>query len=407
MEPKSSVDWICEISKTQSLGELADCAFGLLKNPVFITDAAHTILAYTKCVKVDQPLWRDNVINGDIASRTMRESRDVELNHKASMERNTAIKVDADDKFPFSRIIKVIVSDGKMVGIMVVSGFFTVFEETDVKLADIVASFAKPLIQRTYCHAAKSTKTAANYIIGLLDGKVATTESVRQKLSVLHVEAMPYWYVLVIASDNISGEDVNINELILRLSRVLHCCAFLYNDQIVCVLGVKREIKNWEEDVSSLNDIVMNHNLAVGVSRCFRDLADVRQHYIQSVSALDISRAFSRKKSYRFYDYSLTYKMFRMLGDDLVSFCHQKVRELNDYDRQHHTELCATLQIYLENYRSLSRTADILFIHKNSVRYRIEKCKDLLASNFDGNEESFSFILSLRIIEYNKITYNK
>ena len=90
----------------------------------------------------------------------------------------------------------------------------------------------------------------------------------------------------------------------------------------------------------------------------------------------------------------------RIPEEELLLFCHQKVQELADYDRVHNTELCVTLQVYLEQTKSLVHTAEILFIHRNTVRYRVNKCMELMGTQFNDGSEVFSYILSLRMLEY-------
>lgn len=48
------------------------------------------------------------------------------------------------------------------------------------------------------------------------------------------------------------------------------------------------------------------------------------------------------------------------------------------------------------------KTAELLFIHRNTVRYRIHKCTELINSDLEDGNEIFAFILSLRILEYRK-----
>jgi DNA-binding PucR family transcriptional regulator len=65
-------------------------------------------------------------------------------------------------------------------------------------------------------------------------------------------------------------------------------------------------------------------------------------------------------------------------------------------------ELCATLEVYLEQAKSLAKAAEVLFIHRNTVRYRINKCMELMNTDLEDGNEIFAYILSLRILEYDK-----
>jgi DNA-binding PucR family transcriptional regulator len=88
------------------------------------------------------------------------------------------------------------------------------------------------------------------------------------------------------------------------------------------------------------------------------------------------------------------------VGGKLSACCNQKVRDLDAYDRAHNLDLCRTLQVYLENGFSLLRTSEILFVHKNTVRYRVEKCMTQLFGGPDRKGDLFSILVSLRILEY-------
>ena len=69
MENDENLKILCRISHSESLQEAADLAFELLGNPIFITDSARTVLAYTKCVQIDSPFWQETIVNANIDSQ--------------------------------------------------------------------------------------------------------------------------------------------------------------------------------------------------------------------------------------------------------------------------------------------------------------------------------------------------
>ncbi|MEB4616105.1 PucR family transcriptional regulator, partial [Leucobacter sp. M11] len=62
----------------------------------------------------------------------------------------------------------------------------------------------------------------------------------------------------------------------------------------------------------------------------------------------------------------------------------------NIYDplRAHSPELLETLWCYLDNGRSLEATARELFVHPNTVRYRLKKVSEVIGWNATGARES-------------------
>ena len=62
--------------------------------------------------------------------------------------------------------------------------------------------------------------------------------------------------------------------------------------------------------------------------------------------------------------------------------------------------LLKTLQVYLETCLQYEKTARQLFVHKNTVRYRIAKCQKFLNTDFTDGKKNFQYTLSLKILEY-------
>ena len=62
MPDSSKLDLLCQLPHTADLQQLCDLAFQIMGNPIFISDMAHTILAYTKCVEIDDPTWQENIV---------------------------------------------------------------------------------------------------------------------------------------------------------------------------------------------------------------------------------------------------------------------------------------------------------------------------------------------------------
>lgn len=56
--------------------------------------------------------------------------------------------------------------------------------------------------------------------------------------------------------------------------------------------------------------------------------------------------------------------------------------------KQHNTELLATLWAYLDNGRSLEATARELFVHPNTVRYRLKRISELIGWDATGSREA-------------------
>ena len=79
---------------------------------------------------------------------------------------------------------------------------------------------------------------------------------------------------------------------------------------------------------------------------------------------------------------------------------HKDLFTLSDYDLENDTHYFLTLFEYLKNERKTLETADALKIHRNTLRYRIEKITDLIESNLDNHTERMQLFLSYAIWFY-------
>ena len=67
------------------------------------------------------------------------------------------------------------------------------------------------------------------------------------------------------------------------------------------------------------------------------------------------------------------------------------------YDRDHGTELVSTLRVFLANSGSWSKAAEAMFIHVNSLRYRIRRIHELTGRDPRSLEDQAALLLALQI----------
>ena len=79
--------------------------------------------------------------------------------------------------------------------------------------------------------------------------------------------------------------------------------------------------------------------------------------------------------------------------EDLRYFCISILKNLAYPENQLDIELRRTIMTYLDNQCEITKTAEALFIHRNTVKYRIKKCEELF--NMPINDPEFS--LQLRV----------
>ena len=88
-------------------------------------------------------------------------------------------------------------------------------------------------------------------------------------------------------------------------------------------------------------------------------------------------------------------------SDELMSFYSETVEPLVAYDEQYETDLVATVEAYLDSDANVPATAKQMFTHRHTIRYRLERVKDLSghdATATEGRERLGLGIKAMRVL---------
>ena len=87
-------------------------------------------------------------------------------------------------------------------------------------------------------------------------------------------------------------------------------------------------------------------------------------------------------------DYACEYllRTFRAL-DSTAPLLHPALESLERYDEENQTELRATLSVYLRHERNQLEAARALFIHPNTMRYRLSRIREVAGLTLEDMEE--------------------
>ncbi len=401
MSEQSKIDLLCRLSHASDLWQLCDLAEQILGNPIFINNMTHDTLAYTRNVVVEDPHWQQAVVENHQERGIIDSSREVNVIHSQSIVSQKPVLV-TDGEVPVPRLIKALMFEGQEIGVLVVPAYFRPFEKGDGTMTELISSYAVSLLMRERVHSHRGGQAGEAFFVSLLDGAKYSRSQTERRLAEVGYAKCPFMYVLALCCTGESGKMGDALQPVLNgFGHLEHCTSFVYNSSLICVYGSEQEILNWEKQVPELTAVLNEWELSAGVSRRITAPERLREYYHQALETLRVGCRLKRREQYFYFDNLSSFLLFqRIPEEELCLFSHQKVQELAEYDRAHNTELCATLQVYLEQTKSLARTADVLFIHRNTVRYRINKCIELLGTNFDDGNEIFSYILSLRMLEY-------
>jgi purine catabolism regulator len=136
-----------------------------------------------------------------------------------------------------------------------------------------------------------------------------------------------------------------------------------------------------------------------GISGPARTLTDWPTTYDQALQAMQLGERL--KLTNQFVEFS-SLGIYRLLYDleDLPrvrDFTNEIIRPLAEYDAQNRGSLVKTVEAYFDHHGNISQTAESLFVHRNTLLYRLDRIQDLTGLNLDQANMRLALHLSLKL----------
>lgn len=178
-------------------------------------------------------------------------------------------------------------------------------------------------------------------------------------------------------------------------------------DVTVFVLPVeKKEDLKWQDYADELKanirEKVEGVKIQMGVSRLAPTLMDIPDAYKEARQALITGDMTHGQKEFvtGYGDLGVKRILYLMFDHpELDRYYEEHLAPLEAYDTEWETELVETLKVYLEQAYNLNSAAKELFIHRHTMRYRLEQIAELLKVDIDSPEVLLNLQIAFQIRE--------
>lgn len=137
-----------------------------------------------------------------------------------------------------------------------------------------------------------------------------------------------------------------------------------------------------------LEDSLPGFHLTTGRSRRCADPVDLYRAGSEARLAVNVGAA-EGHATLAFEDTGAYRLLLPAMSEDpgeLERFYAETIEPLSKYDEQYETELVATVEAYLDNDGNVAATAKQLFTHRHTVRYRLERVRELCGHDVSATE---------------------
>jgi DNA-binding PucR family transcriptional regulator len=175
---------------------------------------------------------------------------------------------------------------------------------------------------------------------------------------------------------------------------------------VIVVPGAEHEgaLRVSEAVLREMEANLPGYHLHVAISRPASDPADIHRAGAEALLAANVAEAHDTRLLA--FEETGAYRILlpAMIEDpaELQRFHDETVAPLIAYDEQYDTELLRTLESFLEADGNVAKTASKLFTHRHTIRYRLERVRDLTGgldvSSTDGRERLGLGLKAMRVL---------
>ena len=367
-------------------------------NPVAVTTGKLEVLAYSKNICPDDETW-NNVIIGN-AGRYDAYHKLKEAGVLKKLVEQSLILTDAPDIFPRRWLAQQMMYRGHYIGQLLVLEYEKAFQPEDRAILDVLCELCAYYIATQKNTLRDHESLAESILMDIIAGKSIPEGIIKEHLADIPWNKKLRHRILTISPEN--NISYNMHPIKYQLLKLLPLsCGILSGNRIILLVS-------WESaksDPTSSPDLAAfleKEQLLACVSGYFVNITDASIYYTQADRLLFCaSHLIASDRILHAYDFAPEF-LFEHCTDrtDLSCFYHDSIKTILQYDEEYHTNYLEDLYAYLSVDMNINRTAELLGIHRNTVKYRIGKLEELFRINFHNPDEVFSMKFTFRILRY-------
>lgn len=172
--------------------------------------------------------------------------------------------------------------------------------------------------------------------------------------------------------------------------------------QVVIIPLPKAQSADWHSYTrnlfTALSPIIFEWDYIAGVGKLYESINMLYRSYQQAKVALELCKLVQHDCSPAFFDELGAVRLFYNQSEqDLDEFYKEVVGPLVKFDRENNGSLLMTLWHYLRSGRDIKNVSEKLFIHTNTLRYRLKKIEELLGASLEHEETRFNIYSALKV----------
>lgn len=292
------------------------------------------------------------------------------------------------------------------------AGFFSVFLQPNEDLSPLeiiylekIAKLISIVIQRTDFYLNNKAHFYTHFFASMLSGKPDYTQDWENRITTYGYTLKPIMRMVAVRFPDTIQKRSELTNLASALHQLFPgSIYFIQNDLILlfCSTDAGEFSASYVNNLG--DDFFVRNSLKIGISSEFYSLYDMKTHYNDAKSAIDLGMIFAPKEHFYLYDNLRLYDVVCHLAadNDIMSFCYPPFMTLFQYDIDHGTQLGPTLYLYISDPKQPAAVCEKLNIHKNTLYFRLDKARSIMNVDYNQLSVATQIYFTVIILRYTK-----
>ena len=241
-----------------------------------------------------------------------------------------------------------------------------------------------------------------NFMQNILLGNMLVVD-MYNKAQKLHIEQSER---VVFVIDVESKKDSTIMEMVKNLF-VTKAKDFVteVDEQSIILVKDTRDMKD-ESNLENLAEMIVDNlhaeamvRVRVGYGNRVRNLQDIAKSYQEAKMALEVGRIFYADKEIISYS---KLGIGRLIYQLPMSLCEMFIQEVfgGGIPDIFNEETLTTIQKFFENNLNISETARQLYVHRNTLVYRLERLEKIIGLDIRKFDDAMTFKIAMMVLDH-------
>ena len=379
------------------LPSLTEAVSKFLKNPIAVYDCGYYILSYSSLRGVTDEVW--------LAGMKRRYCSFEYASAFTSLARTS----DSDSQFithfgTHRRRMSVLRMGKSIVGYYSVIEHETPFEDIPSENYALAAKLLAKEISHYYQDDNSSSFPTHHLIItDILNGQFANEELLNQRVSGTELDLHTRFQLVTIEMDNYNGKKAQREAMNGYFKTVFPSSwSNYYHHTIIILLDTQSSRHDPKEAFPRIADYIRSMNMRACISDKFDSLFALKSRYQNTLDVLSFSKKLGNKKPLIFAEkYKPLLMVSKMDPGSADDACVDTVMQIFLEDTNDNN-LLETFFIYLHFNKSLKKSSEYLYVHRNTIAYRIQKLCEKFSISFENGYENILYYFSCLILFYHR-----